>query len=196
MALYTYKAIDANGKTVLGRVDAANPFDLEQRLSRMGLDLISGAPTSQKSRLVAGARIPRQGRGELGADTPDQDRLRAARLLVAREVDDARRQLLAAAREEGDARGRPRTRGGARRHPRRAAVRGDLERRAPRALAVLDPTVATAAPTADIYSVQSPALRTAMPVAAVSPSMPAFSASLNPVVFRMWSTEVFVHGNG
>ena len=32
MALYTYKAIDANGKTVLGRVDAANPFDLEQRL--------------------------------------------------------------------------------------------------------------------------------------------------------------------
>ena len=59
MALYTYKAIDANGKTVLGRVDAANPFDLEQRLSRMGLDLVSGAPSSQQSRLIGGARIKR-----------------------------------------------------------------------------------------------------------------------------------------
>ena len=59
MALYTYKAIDANGKTVLGRVDAANPFDLEQRLSRMGLDLVSGAPSSQQSRLLGGARIKR-----------------------------------------------------------------------------------------------------------------------------------------
>ena len=59
MALYTYKAIDANGKTVLGRVDAANPFDLEQRLSRMGLDLVSGAPSSQQSRLIGGASIKR-----------------------------------------------------------------------------------------------------------------------------------------
>src|SRR5258705_13082696 len=60
MPLYTYKAIDATGKAVLGRVDAVNVFDLEQRLSRMGLDLVSGAPASTKSRLLAGARIPRQ----------------------------------------------------------------------------------------------------------------------------------------
>jgi type IV pilus assembly protein PilC len=40
MALFTYKAIDASGKAVLGRIDAANVFDLEQRLSRMGLDLV------------------------------------------------------------------------------------------------------------------------------------------------------------
>jgi type IV pilus assembly protein PilC len=60
MALYTYKAIDNEGKPVLGRVDAANVFDLEQRLSRMGLDLVSGAPTAQKSRLVGGARIKRE----------------------------------------------------------------------------------------------------------------------------------------
>jgi type IV pilus assembly protein PilC len=60
MPLYTYKAVDAQGKSVLGRIDAGNVFDLEQRLSRMGLDLISGAPTAQKSRLIAGARIPRQ----------------------------------------------------------------------------------------------------------------------------------------
>ena len=32
--------------------------------------------------------------------------------------------------------------------------------------------------------------------AAVSPSMPARSASLSPGVERMWSTEVWVHGNG
>jgi type IV pilus assembly protein PilC len=60
MALYTYKAIDANGKAVLGRVDAGNVFDLEQRLSRMGLDLVSGAPTAQKSRLVGGSGVGRQ----------------------------------------------------------------------------------------------------------------------------------------
>jgi len=60
MALYTYKAIDTQGKAVLGRLDAGNIFDLEQRLSRMGLDLVSGAPSVQKSRLIGGARIPRQ----------------------------------------------------------------------------------------------------------------------------------------
>jgi len=60
MPLYTYKAIDADGKSVIGRVDAGNVFDLEQRLSRMGLDLVTGAPTAQKSRLIGGGRVPRQ----------------------------------------------------------------------------------------------------------------------------------------
>ena len=60
MPLYTYKAIDAEGKSVLGRVDAVNLFDLEQRLSRMGLDLVTGAPSAQKSRLIAGSRVKRQ----------------------------------------------------------------------------------------------------------------------------------------
>ena len=60
MPLYTYKAIDATGKSVLGRVDAVNVFDLEQRLSRMGLDLVSGAPSAQKTRLMAGGSIKRQ----------------------------------------------------------------------------------------------------------------------------------------
>jgi type IV pilus assembly protein PilC len=58
--LYTYKAIDAAGKSVLGRVDAVNLFDLEQRLSRMGLDLVTGAPTTQKSRLIGGTKVKRQ----------------------------------------------------------------------------------------------------------------------------------------
>jgi type IV pilus assembly protein PilC len=60
MPLYTYKAIDAEGKAVLGRVDAVNLFDLEQRLSRMGLDLVSGAQSAQKSRLIGGASVKRQ----------------------------------------------------------------------------------------------------------------------------------------
>lgn len=60
MPLYTYKAIDSIGKSVLGRVDAANLFDLEQRLARMGLDLITGAPTRHISRLVGGGKVTRQ----------------------------------------------------------------------------------------------------------------------------------------
>ncbi len=60
MPLYTYKAIDAIGKSVLGRVDAANLFDLEQRLSRMGLDLVTGAPSRQTSRIVGGGKVTRQ----------------------------------------------------------------------------------------------------------------------------------------
>jgi type IV pilus assembly protein PilC len=60
MPLYTYKAIDAQGKSVVGRTDAVNPFDLEQRLSRMGLDLVYGGPSSQAARLIGGARVRRQ----------------------------------------------------------------------------------------------------------------------------------------
>jgi type IV pilus assembly protein PilC len=60
MALFTYKAIDPQGKSVLGRVEAVNLFDLEQRLARMGLDLVIGAPSSQRTRLLGGSRVTRQ----------------------------------------------------------------------------------------------------------------------------------------
>jgi type IV pilus assembly protein PilC len=60
MSLFSYKAVDTQGKNVAGRVEAVNLFDLEQRLARMGLDLIAGAPTAQKSRLLGGGRIARQ----------------------------------------------------------------------------------------------------------------------------------------
>jgi type IV pilus assembly protein PilC len=60
MPLYTYKAIDAEGKAVIGRADAGNVFDLEQRLSRMGLDLVSGAPSAQKGRLIGSSGVKRQ----------------------------------------------------------------------------------------------------------------------------------------
>jgi type IV pilus assembly protein PilC len=59
MALYTYKAIDGRGKSVMGRVEAVNLFDLEQRLLRMELDLVSGAPSSSGLRFLGG-RVTRQ----------------------------------------------------------------------------------------------------------------------------------------
>ena len=59
MPLYTYKAIDTRGKSVIGRVEAVNLFDLEQRLARMELDLVSGAQSSQGSRFLGG-RVTRQ----------------------------------------------------------------------------------------------------------------------------------------
>jgi len=60
LPLFAYKAIDARGKRVMGRVDAVNLFDLEQRLARMELDLVSGAPSAQKTRLLGGGSIARR----------------------------------------------------------------------------------------------------------------------------------------
>ena len=60
MPLFSYKAVDAQGKSVVGRVEAVNLFDLEQRLVRMGLDLVTGAPSSQRARLIGGGRLTRQ----------------------------------------------------------------------------------------------------------------------------------------
>ncbi|OAI50340.1 secretion system protein [Betaproteobacteria bacterium SCGC AG-212-J23] len=59
MPLFSYKAIDTRGKSVTGRVEAVNLFDLEQRLLRMELDLVAGAPSSQGNRFLGG-RITRQ----------------------------------------------------------------------------------------------------------------------------------------
>jgi len=44
MALFSYKAVDSKGKPVLGQMDAMNAVDLELRLKRMGLDMVTGAP--------------------------------------------------------------------------------------------------------------------------------------------------------
>lgn len=60
MPLFAYKAVDAQGKQIAGRVEATNLFDLEQRLGRMGLDLIAGAPSTQGGRFIGGGRIGRR----------------------------------------------------------------------------------------------------------------------------------------
>ena len=48
------------GKTVVGRLEAVNLFDLEQRLSRMELDLVAGSPASDMSRMLGAGRVRRQ----------------------------------------------------------------------------------------------------------------------------------------
>ncbi|MBI5659920.1 MAG: type II secretion system F family protein [Nitrosomonadales bacterium] len=49
MALYSYKAINEQGKTARGLQDAANVVDLELRLKRMGLDLVHARVDEKKS---------------------------------------------------------------------------------------------------------------------------------------------------
>ena len=56
MALYSYKAIDGRGKSLMGQIDAINLIDLELRLQRMGLDLIVGGPAQQAREHVQAAR--------------------------------------------------------------------------------------------------------------------------------------------
>ena len=59
MPLYSYKAVNQDGRTVLGRIDALNIVDLEMRLRRMELDLINGNPVSNRS-LFASSGVPRR----------------------------------------------------------------------------------------------------------------------------------------
>ncbi len=53
MALYSYKAINDQGRTARGLQDAANVVDLELRLRRMGLDLIHARVDEKKTALGA-----------------------------------------------------------------------------------------------------------------------------------------------
>ncbi len=58
MALYSYKAIGSNGKTVKGLQDAANLIDLEMRLKHGGLDLIN-AKEQEDVATFGGGKIKR-----------------------------------------------------------------------------------------------------------------------------------------
>src|SRR3989475_10560098 len=59
MALFTYKAVDTRGKTMLGQIDAVNIVDLEMRLKRMGLDLVRGGPARHGGSLLRWGSIKR-----------------------------------------------------------------------------------------------------------------------------------------
>ncbi|HMX15212.1 MAG TPA: type II secretion system F family protein [Rhodocyclaceae bacterium] len=59
MALYFYKAMNAGGRLVAGRMDAINIVDLEMRLKRMELDFVNGGPVRQQG-LMAGVRVSRR----------------------------------------------------------------------------------------------------------------------------------------
>ncbi len=59
MALFSYKAIDAHGKAILGQVEALNLVDLELRLKRMGLDLVVGGQ-SRRQGISGSAGVKRE----------------------------------------------------------------------------------------------------------------------------------------
>ncbi len=58
MTMYSYKAIDAQGKSAKGLQDAANLIDLELRLKRAGLDLIKASEEDNASSF-GGTKIKR-----------------------------------------------------------------------------------------------------------------------------------------
>lgn len=60
MLRFQYKAIDDRGRTVLGRMAAANDSDLEMRLSRMGLEVINFREASANSIRLGSGKVGRQ----------------------------------------------------------------------------------------------------------------------------------------
>ena len=57
--LFDYKAVSLEGRMVFGRIDAINAVDLEMRLKRMELDLVSGKPVAHHN-LFGSSKIPRR----------------------------------------------------------------------------------------------------------------------------------------
>jgi type IV pilus assembly protein PilC len=59
MASYSYRAIDDTGHVLSGHADALNPVDLEMRLKRLGLDLVT-FQSIKKSTLMRARRVSRK----------------------------------------------------------------------------------------------------------------------------------------
>lgn len=60
MSAFDYKAINDDGKIVLGRIDAANDADLELRLARMGLEMIRCKLATNRSWGLGSSKVGRQ----------------------------------------------------------------------------------------------------------------------------------------
>lgn len=61
MSSFRYKAIDKSGRPARGGMDAVNEADLEARLKRMGLDLITATEVDRRTSIMAtAARVTRQ----------------------------------------------------------------------------------------------------------------------------------------
>ena len=56
--LFDYKAVSAEGRMIYGRLDGINAVDLEMRLKRMELDLVTATQLAPKT-LFGGRKIPR-----------------------------------------------------------------------------------------------------------------------------------------
>src|SRR4051812_2085041 len=59
MPQFTYKAVDVRGKAMMGQIEAVNFVDLEMRLQRMGLDLITGGATRRSANPFRASAIKR-----------------------------------------------------------------------------------------------------------------------------------------
>lgn len=59
MPLYTYKAVNPDGRMVYGKIDALNLVDLEMRLQRMELDLVQGKLVDHRNLFKSGG-VPRR----------------------------------------------------------------------------------------------------------------------------------------
>ncbi|MDD2833708.1 MAG: type II secretion system F family protein [Methylotenera sp.] len=60
MPSYSYKAVDKLGRLAIGQVDAFNEVDLEIRLERMGLDLITFRPAARSTSLFNSKKVSNQ----------------------------------------------------------------------------------------------------------------------------------------
>lgn len=60
MPSFNYKAIDQLGRPAMGQMDALNEVDLEIRLERMGLDLITYRAVAKSSSLLNGSKVSNQ----------------------------------------------------------------------------------------------------------------------------------------
>lgn len=60
MAWFNYKAIDKLGRSAIGQMDALNEIDLEIRLERMGLDLITFRATKKSTSVLSRNKVSNQ----------------------------------------------------------------------------------------------------------------------------------------
>lgn len=56
MPIYLYKAVDQDGKPAQGQMDALNEVDLELRLRRMGVDLMTAREASKRQTMFGGPK--------------------------------------------------------------------------------------------------------------------------------------------
>ena len=59
MPLFSYKSVDSRGRYHTGKLDAANESDLENRLARMGMDLIRAKFVEDKKKIIGDNSIRR-----------------------------------------------------------------------------------------------------------------------------------------
>ena len=57
MATFNYRAIDQTGRHAQGQIDALNEVDLEIRLERMGLDLITFKSTEKSKKAFSQNKV-------------------------------------------------------------------------------------------------------------------------------------------